>query len=56
MNIMGLGICVVVYRIVAYLILKMVKERWLGRLWRKAGGGKKKEAQGTPQTSALSEV
>ncbi|KAF2661680.1 P-loop containing nucleoside triphosphate hydrolase protein [Lophiostoma macrostomum CBS 122681] len=56
MNIMALGICVVVYRIVAYLILKMVKERWLGRLWRKAGGGKKKEVQSTTQTSALSEV
>lgn len=42
MNIMGLGICALVYRILAYVILKMVKERWLGRLWRKVGAKRKK--------------
>ena len=38
MNVMGLGICVVVYRFVAWVVLKMVKERWIGRLGRKLGG------------------
>lgn len=41
MNIMALGICAVVYRFLAYFVLKMVRERWLGRLWRNVGGGKK---------------
>jgi hypothetical protein len=40
MQIMALGICAVVYRIVAYLILKMVKERWVGKVWKKVSGGK----------------
>ena len=44
MNIMALGICMIVYRVVAYVILKMVKERWVGRLWRKVGGKKGKGA------------
>ena len=39
-NIMALGICVVAYRVVAYAILKMVKERWVGRLWGKVTGKK----------------
>ncbi|KAJ6286831.1 P-loop containing nucleoside triphosphate hydrolase protein [Bipolaris maydis] len=42
MNLMALGICAIVYRFLAYVVLKMVKERWIGRLWRKMGGGKKK--------------
>jgi ABC-type multidrug transport system ATPase subunit len=41
MNIMALGICVVVYRGLAYVILKAVKERWLRRVWKKAGGKEK---------------
>lgn len=55
-NLMALGICTIVYRILAYGILKMVKERWLGRLWRSVGGGKGvlKEAP-TPQASGVSE-
>ncbi|PVH97294.1 P-loop containing nucleoside triphosphate hydrolase protein [Periconia macrospinosa] len=46
MNLMALGICVVAYRFVAYAILKMVKERWVGRGWgwvagmgKRGGGG-----------------
>ena len=50
MNLMALGICAVAYRFLAYVVLKMVKERWLGRLWKKLGGGKKEK--GTPQTSS----
>ncbi|KAF5852669.1 hypothetical protein GGP41_008088 [Bipolaris sorokiniana] len=42
MNLMALGICAIVYRFLAYVVLKMVKERWIGKLWRKMGGGKKK--------------
>lgn len=49
-RIMAVGVCAIVYRLVAYLVLKMVKERWLGRLWRKMGGGKLLKTQ-TPQTS-----
>ncbi|KAJ4992514.1 ABC transporter [Stagonosporopsis vannaccii] len=41
MYIMALGICAVVYRFLAYVVLKCVKERWVGRLWRGVGGGKK---------------
>ncbi|KAF3051314.1 hypothetical protein E8E11_005378 [Didymella keratinophila] len=41
MYLMALGICAIVYRFLAYVVLKCVKERWLGRLWRKVGGGKK---------------
>lgn len=41
MNLMALGICAIVYRFLAYVVLKVVKERWLGRLWEKVGGGKK---------------
>ncbi|KAF2797711.1 hypothetical protein K505DRAFT_234933 [Melanomma pulvis-pyrius CBS 109.77] len=44
MNLMALGICTIVYRGLAYVILKMVKERWLGRLWRRVGGKKRKTA------------
>ncbi|KAJ4340035.1 hypothetical protein N0V95_007617 [Ascochyta clinopodiicola] len=44
MYVLALGICAVVYRFLAYLVLKMVKERWMGRLWGKVNGGKKKGA------------
>jgi hypothetical protein len=36
------------------VVLKVERERWLGRLWRKLGGGKKKsgsEAQASTTTS-----
>ncbi|KAH7355578.1 ABC transporter-like protein [Pyrenochaeta sp. MPI-SDFR-AT-0127] len=49
MNLMALGICAIAYRFCAYLVLKIVKERWIGKLWGKVGGGKKKEQ--TPQLS-----
>jgi hypothetical protein len=51
MSIMALGICAIVYRFLAYVVLKVVKERWLGRLWRKLGGGKKKKSASEAQTS-----
>ncbi|ORX95355.1 ABC transporter-like protein [Clohesyomyces aquaticus] len=59
MNLMVLGIVTIVYRFLAYAILKMVRERWLGRLWRKFGIGKPKWPKlktTTPQTSALSDA
>lgn len=54
MNIMALGICAIAYRILAYIILKMAKERWLGRLWRKAGGKNRQKQQGS-RLSTVSE-
>lgn len=43
MNVTGLGICAIVYRVLAYLVLKGERERWLGRGWEWFGGfGKKK--------------
>ncbi|CAN9465310.1 unnamed protein product [Alternaria alternata] len=50
MNLMALGICAIVYRFLAYVVLKVVKERWLGKLWRKLGGGKKRQTTEVPQT------
>ncbi|KAF2711484.1 P-loop containing nucleoside triphosphate hydrolase protein [Pleomassaria siparia CBS 279.74] len=44
-NLMALGICTLVYRVLAYVILKAVKERWVGRAWRSLGP--KKERAGT---------
>lgn len=41
MNLMALGICAIVYRFMAYVVLKVVKERWIGKAWRKMGGGKR---------------
>ncbi|KAF2687979.1 ABC transporter-like protein [Lentithecium fluviatile CBS 122367] len=51
-QIMALGICTIVYRVVAYLILKMVKERWVGKAWRMVGGGRKDVS---PQVSSTGE-
>lgn len=52
LNLMALGICTIVYRVLAFLILKMVKERWIGRLWRKVGGRiKGSDVDVTPQVS-----
>lgn len=47
MNVMALGICAIAYRFLAYVVLKIVKERWVGRAWKKLGGGKKK-SKATP--------
>ncbi|KAH7091129.1 ABC transporter-like protein [Paraphoma chrysanthemicola] len=48
MSLMALGICAIAYRVFAYVVLKIVKERWVGRLWRKLGGGKKKTETTVP--------
>lgn len=48
--IMALGICAIAYRFLAYVVLKVVKERWVGRVWKKLGGGKKKESAVQPST------
>ncbi|KAF2734700.1 P-loop containing nucleoside triphosphate hydrolase protein [Polyplosphaeria fusca] len=37
-QIMALGIVTVVYRVVAWGLLKCVKERWIGRAWRRVAG------------------
>lgn len=49
---MALGICAIAYRVFAYIVLKIVKERWVGRLWRKVVGDKKKKSANTPQVSS----
>ncbi|KAF2195388.1 P-loop containing nucleoside triphosphate hydrolase protein [Zopfia rhizophila CBS 207.26] len=55
MNIMALGICTIVYRLLAYLILKTVRERWIGTLWRRIGwGNRRNDTQNTPQVSTSS--
>lgn len=43
MYLLALGICAIAYRFLAYVVLKCVKERWMGRLWRKVGGARRKE-------------
>lgn len=43
LKLMALGICAIAYRFLAYVVLKVVKERWLGRLWGKVSGGRKGE-------------
>ncbi|KAH3953539.1 hypothetical protein HBI56_026870 [Parastagonospora nodorum] len=48
--IMALGICAISYRFLAYVVLKVVKERWVGRMWKKLGGGKKRESVVQPST------
>jgi hypothetical protein len=35
LNLMALGITAIAYRMVAYFILKVKRERWLSRLWRR---------------------
>jgi len=37
LKLMALGICAIAYRFMAYVVLKMVKERWLGKWWGKLG-------------------
>ncbi|KAF1931515.1 P-loop containing nucleoside triphosphate hydrolase protein [Didymella exigua CBS 183.55] len=51
--IMALGICAIVYRFLAYVVLKCVKERWVGRLWKEIGGGKKNAPAGTAVQSRV---
>ncbi|KAF2807683.1 P-loop containing nucleoside triphosphate hydrolase protein [Mytilinidion resinicola] len=43
-QLMALGVCTIVYRILAYVVLKMVKERWIGRGWEWVRGKKGVEA------------
>ncbi|KAF2853926.1 ABC transporter-like protein [Plenodomus tracheiphilus IPT5] len=50
LSLMALGVCAVAYRFLAYVVLKAVKERWMGRLWGKLGGGRK--GVGSPQSTA----
>ena len=54
MYIMALGIVTIVYRLVAYVVLKCVKERWIGRTWRKLGGSVLKEE--VPQRSGATDT
>ena len=37
-NLMALGITTIAYRIIAYLILKLKRERWISKLWMKTRG------------------
>jgi hypothetical protein len=53
---MALGICAIVYRFLAYVVLKIVKERWVSRTWRKMGGGKKKNKNTAQTSTATSET
>ncbi|KAJ4303709.1 hypothetical protein N0V90_002610 [Kalmusia sp. IMI 367209] len=53
MYIMALGVCTIVYRLIAYLILKCEKERWIGRMWGKIGGRGLKTV--TPQPSGATD-
>lgn len=54
--IMALGICAIVYRFLAYVVLKAVKEVWVGRLWKKLGGGKKKSGNAAQTSTETSET
>jgi ABC-type multidrug transport system permease subunit len=53
-QLMALGICTILYRFLAYLLLKMVKERWVGRAWErvreKRKGKEPPEEQESEQT------
>jgi energy-coupling factor transporter ATP-binding protein EcfA2/ABC-type multidrug transport system permease subunit len=35
MYLMGLGICTIAYRVIAYVVLKASRERWILKLWRR---------------------
>jgi hypothetical protein len=50
LNLMALGVCAIVYRFLAYVVLKVVKERWLSRTWKKFAGRNKKSEE-TSQVS-----
>jgi hypothetical protein len=53
---MALGICAIAYRFFAYVVLKMVKERWVGRLWKKLGGGRRKSDKTVQSSIVTSET
>ncbi|KAL6710442.1 hypothetical protein ACN47E_008490 [Coniothyrium glycines] len=53
MYLMALGICAIAYRFLAYVLLKAVKERWLGRLWKKLSGGKTKQVHASQASAAV---
>ncbi|KAH8725542.1 ABC transporter-like protein [Phaeosphaeriaceae sp. PMI808] len=55
MYLMALGICAILYRFLAYVLLKVVKERWAEKLWKKLGGGGKKR-DNKPQVSNATSV
>lgn len=56
MYLMALGICAIVYRLIAYVTLKGVKERWIGRIWKKLGGGRLVKKQTAQPSSPAGEV
>lgn len=56
MYIMALGIVAISYRFLAYVVLKVAKERWIGKLWEKVTGGKKQAAQTSTVTSTAENV
>ena len=53
LQLMALGMCAVVYRGLAYVILKASKERWIGQAWRKVIGEEKGKT--TPPVSTATE-
>lgn len=56
MYVMALGICAMAYRVFAYIVLKVVKERWVGRGWGMIVGEKKKSAKTAQTSSATSDM
>jgi hypothetical protein len=56
MNVMALGICAIAYRFFAYVVLKVVKERWFGKLWKMFGGGKNNSRETAQVSTATSDT
>lgn len=56
MNVMALGICAIAYRFFAYVVLKVVKERWFGKLWKMFGGGKNASRETAQVSTATSDT
>ncbi|KAF2746946.1 P-loop containing nucleoside triphosphate hydrolase protein [Sporormia fimetaria CBS 119925] len=56
MNVLALGVCTVLYRLFAYVILKAVKERWARRGWKVLGAGKKGKRESQAQTQTQTSV
>lgn len=44
-QLMALGICAIVYRVLAYVLLKVVRERWIAKVWRWRGWRRKGDGQ-----------